>query len=221
MSDMKWVTLLGSAIAFAISPVTLIELILVLGSKRRVVNSIVLTAGIIVSAFVGVMIGVGGAKAVGDTSSEPSRAAGVVFLAFAALLMAFAAWNWKKRADTSERAVFTKIGDMGPKAVLLLAPGATILNPKNLIILISAGQSIGSASSGAGIIVPALLFVVLATSPFWLATAYALWGGPSAEGHLDALPVWLMAKNRLIMAIVLGVLGVLLLAKGLSALIAG
>ena len=82
-------------------------------------------------------------------------------------------------------------------------------------------KSIGSASSGAGVIVPALIFVLLATSPFWLATIYALWGGASAEGRLDALRVWLMARNRLIMAIVLGVLGLVLLAKGLGAVIAG
>jgi hypothetical protein len=218
---MEWATLIGSAVGFAVSPVTLIELILVLVSKRRVVNSIVLTVGIIVLSFVGVMIGVGGAKAVGDTSAGPSRATGMVFVVLAGLLLGLAVKNWRNRADSSEMAMFTKIGDMGPKAVLLLAPGATLVNPKNLIILISAGQSIGSATSGAGVIVPALIFVLLATSPFWLATIYALWGGTSAEGRLDALREWLMAKNRLIMAIVLGVLGLVLLAKGVGAILAG
>jgi len=218
---MEWATLIGSAVGFAISPVTLIELILVLVSKRRVVNSIVLTIGIIGLSFVGVLIGVGGANAVGDTSSGPSRATGVVFVLLAALLLALAVMNWRNRADVSEMAIFTKIGDMGPKAVLILAPGATLLNPKNLIILISAGQSIGSTSSGAAVVVPVLIFVLLATSPFWLATIYALWGGASAQGRLDALGVWLMAKNRLIMAIVLGVLGLVLLAKGLGGLATG
>jgi len=218
---MEWATLIGSAVGFAISPVTLIELILVLVSKRRVVNSIVLTVGIIVLSFVGVLIGVGGANAVGDTASGPSRATGVVFVLLAALLLALAVMNWRNRADASEMAIFAKIGDMGPKAVLVLAPGATLLNPKNLIILISAGQTIGSTSTGAAVIVPALVFVVLATSPFWLATLYALGGGTAAEQHLDALRVWLMAKNRLIMAVVLGVLGLVLLAKGLGAVAAG
>lgn len=221
MSDMQWATLIGSAIGFAISPVTLIELILVLVSKRRVINSIVLTIGIIVTGFVGVLIGVGGAKAVGDTSSGSSTATEVVFVVLAAVLLALAVKNWRNRADASEMAIFTKIGDMGPGAVLLLAPGATLLNPKNLIILISAGQTIGSSTSGAGVLVPALIFVLLATSPFWLATIYALWGGASAERHLDALRVWLTAKNRLIMAVVLGVLGLVLLAKGLGGLAAG
>ncbi len=218
---MEWATLIGSAIAFAISPVTLIELILVLVSKRRVINSIVLTSGIIGFAFVAVLIGVGGAKAVGDTSSGPSRTTGFVFVLLALLLLAFAAKNWQNRGDTSEMAVFSKIGDMGPKSVFVLAPGATLLNPKNLIILLSAGQVIGSTSSGAGVLLPSLIFVLLATSPFWLATMYALWGGTSAEQRLDSLRVWLMAKNRLIMAVVLGVLGVVLLAKGLGAITTG
>lgn len=213
---MDWAMLFGSAVGFAVSPVTLIELILVLVSRRRTINSLVLTAGIMVLSFVGVMIGVGAAKVAGGTSSRPSTTSGIVFVVLATLLLVLAAKNWRNRADTAEMAVFTKIGGMGPKAVLLLAPGATLINPKNLVVLVTAGRSIGSASSGAGVIVPALVFVIVATSPFWLATIYALWGGASAERHLDALRVWLMAKNRLIMALVLGGLGAVLLAKGIN-----
>lgn len=218
---MQWATLIGSAAAFAISPVTLIELILVLVSKRRAINSVVLTSGIIVFAFVAVIIGVGGAKAVGDTSSGPSRTTGFVFLLLAVVLLALAAKNWQNRRDAAEMTIFAKIGDMGPKSVFVLAPGATLLNPKNLIILLSAGQAIGSTSSGAGVLLPSLVFVLVATSPFWLATMYALWGGAAAERRLDSLRVWLMAKNRLIMAVVLGVLGLVLAAKGLGAIAAG
>ena len=218
---MAWATLIGSAIGFAISPITLIELILVLVSKRRVVNSIVLTVGIVVLSFVGVAIGAGGANAAGDTSSGPSTTTSVVFVVLAVLLLAFAAKNWQNRADASEMAVFSKIGDMGPKAVLVLAPGATLLNPKNLIILLSAGQTIGSTASGAGVILPAVVFVIVATSPFWASTLYALLGGADAQHRLDALRVWLMAKNRLIMAVVLGVLGLVLLAKGVGGIVGG
>jgi membrane protein YdbS with pleckstrin-like domain len=216
---MEWATLIGAAVGFAISPVTLIELILVLVSKRRVINSIVLTLAIIGLSFVAVVIGAVGANAIGDTSSGPSTATGIIFLVLAALLIVLAVKNWRSRADSSEMPLFTKIADMGPSAVLLLAPGATIVNPKNLVILLSAGQSIGSNASGAAVLLPALIFVLLATAPFWLATVYALWGGASAERHLDALRGWLMAKNRLIMAIVLGLLGIALLAKGVAALI--
>ena len=218
---MQWATLLGSAIGFAISPVTLIELTLVLVSKRRAINSIVLTVAIMALSFVGVMIGAGGAKAVGGTSTGPSRAVGAVFVLLAVLLLAVAAKNWQNRADASEMAIFGKIGAMGPKSVLLLAPGATVLNPKNLIILLGVGQMIGSSTSGAGVLVPALAFVLLATAPFWLATVYALWGGAAAQRRLDGLRGWLTEKNRLIMAVVLGVLGLVLLAKGLRAIGAG
>ena len=216
---MAWATLIGSAIAFAISPVTLIELILVLVSKRRIVNSIVLTAAIVALSFVGVLIGVGGASAAGDTSSGPSTTTAVIFVLLALALLALAARNWQNRADASQMAIFTKIGTMGPKAVFLLAPGATLVNPKNLIILLSAGQTIGSTASGAGIVLPALVFVLVATSPFWASTLYALWGGEAAGRRLDGLRRWLMAKNRLIMAVVLGVLGLVLLAKGIGGLV--
>ena len=107
--------------------------------------------------------------------------------------------NWRNRADTSEPAVLASIAGMGPSAVAFLALGATWVNPKNLVLLLSAGQQVGSTDRpwlwGA-------VFLLLATAPYTLAAAYSLFGGNAAQQRLDGLRAWLVARNRLIMGII-------------------
>ena len=125
--------------------------------------------------------------------------------------------NWRNRADTTEPKAFRKIAGMAPAASAFLALGATFPNPKNLVLLLAAGQTIDSATSGSKPLVGAL-FVILATAPYTLAAGYALLGGPQANARLDRARSWLVARNRLIMAIICTLLGALLLVKGIAAL---
>ena len=91
------------------------------------------------------------------------------------------------------------------------------VNPKNLVLLLAAGQAIGASDSGSKVLLVAG-FVLIATLPYTGAAAYALLGGEAANARLDRARAWLVAHNRLIMAIVLGLLGLVLIAKGVAAL---
>ena len=95
----------------------------------------------------------------------PRRSMGWVFLALGALLLVMGIKNWRNRKDTSEPAMFAKVTGLGPAAVAFLAFGAVAVNPKNTVLLLTAGQSIGAASSpwlvGLG-------FVLVATLPYTL-----------------------------------------------------
>lgn len=133
------------------------------------------------------------------------------------LLLLLAVRNWRYRGDTSEPKVFSTIAGMGPAAAGFLAFGAVFVNPKNLVLLLAAGQTIGASDSGSQFLLVAG-FVLLATLPYTLAGAYALLGGEAANARLDRARSWLISHNKLIMAIVLGVLGLVLVAKGISAL---
>jgi hypothetical protein len=71
--------------------------------------------------------------------------------------------NWRNRDDQTAPAVFETIAKMGPGAVFVLALGATLLNPKNLILLLSAGTQTGARQSprwrrqmSSGVEVPAM-----------------------------------------------------------------
>jgi threonine/homoserine/homoserine lactone efflux protein len=133
-----------------------------------------------------------------------------------ALLLGIGVVNWRNRADTSEPAMLSTIAGMGPAAVAFLTLGATWVNPKNLVLLITAGQQVGSTQQ------PwlwGLLFLAVATLPYTAATGYALLGGPAAQQRLDRMRQWLVQRNRLIMGVVCTLLGVVLLSRGLSALL--
>jgi len=107
------------------------------------------------------------------------------------------------------------IANMGPAAVAFLTLGATFVNPKNLPLLISAGATV------AGTETPWLVglgFLLLSTSPYWVAMLYSLLGGEKANETLARMRTWLVARNRLIMGVICIALGLLLLLKGLTAI---
>lgn len=211
-----WATLIPLAVGVMISPAPLIELILVLFSKRRTVNSVAFIVTLwLVTAAVLAIGGLGGQAADGG-SSEPSAVMGWVFAALGAVLLLIGVRNWQNRADTSEPAVFATVSSMGPAAVAFLAFGAVAVNPKNTVLLLTAGQSVGASGSP---LLYGLGFLLVATLPYWLAVGYALLGGVAARDRLDSMRAWLVAHNRMLMGIICVLLGLVLLAKGLSAIL--
>lgn len=129
------------------------------------------------------------------------------------------AWrNWARRADTSVPKVFDSIANMGPGAVFVLALGAVPLNPKNLVMVLAAGAQAAASGEATATIVAALaVFTLLAASPFLVAIGYVVIAGDGAQERLGVVRDWLMGHNRLIMAIVLGVLGVVIVGQGWAA----
>jgi hypothetical protein len=208
-------TLVPLAIAFSLSPAAIVELILVLFSKRRVVNSIVFVVALLVMTSAALLLGALGAGATG-ADSGPSTVSSVILAIFGLLLLVMGVVNLRKRHDTTEPAVFATIANMGPGAVAFLSLGVTFVNPKNFPLLISAGATISQTD------VPLLagaVFLLVGTLPYTVAMLYSLLGGESAARRLDAVRAWLIARNRLIMGVVCTLLGLLLLAKGVAALL--
>ena len=208
-------TLLPVAIGVALSPAGLIELILVLFSQRRVTNSIAFVVALFVTTSAALLLGDLGSTAAGGSGGSQSTIVSGFVAAFGALLLLMGVSNWRKRRDTTEPAMFQAIATMGPGAVALLSLGVTFINPKNLPLLLSAGATIGS--SGAPWLAGAA-FVVVATLPYTAAMLYALLGGEHGTATLERLRNWLVAHNRLIMAVLCSLLGILLLVKGITAL---
>ena len=215
MSTSDIATLLPVAIGFALSPAALIQLILVLLSKRRVTNSIAFVVALIVMTSAALFLGALGSSATEGSGGSTSTIGSWIFVAFGVLLLLLGVSNWRKRHDTTEPAAFQAIANMGPGAVAVLTLGVTFVNPKNLPLLLSAGATIGSADAPwlAG-----ALFVVVGTLPYTGAMLYALLGGERSTATLERLRGWLVARNRLIMGVLCSLLGVLLLVKGVAAL---
>lgn len=220
MTATGWATLLSAAVGYALSPVALLELILVLFSKRRTVNALVFVTAVVTLTGVGIALGFAGQQAAGggDDGEATSTGMAIVLLLLGLVLVAAGVKNWRNRADRSEPAMLATIANMGPGAVAFLSLGATLLNPKNLVLLLAAGQAIAAGNDGIEALLVSLLFVAVATLPYTGAVACALLGGADAHRRLDQLRTWLIAHNRAIMGVVCGLLGLLLAAKGVAAL---
>lgn len=212
-----WLTLLPAAIGFAVSPAPLIELILVLFSKRRVVNSIAFIVTLLVAGGAVVALGaLGGKAADGNDSSTTSTLMAWILLALGLLLLVIGVRNWRNRKDTSEPKVFATISGMGPVMVAVLAFGVVAVNPKNTVLLLAAGQTVSQTTAP---LFYGAAFLLIGCLPYLLAVGYALLGGDRASARLDQARAWLVANNRFVMAIVCLILGVVLGAKGLTALL--
>jgi threonine/homoserine/homoserine lactone efflux protein len=141
-------------------------------------------------------------------------------LAFGVVLLLMAAMNLRKYNDTDAPKIFDTIQNMGPGAVFVLALGVTLFNPKNLALLLSAGETMREASLETGqIVLVSALFTLLAMSPFLAVVGYQLLGGQTAERRLIAMKEALLRNNHKIMFWVTGVLGLLFLGRAVPSLI--
>ena len=119
--------------------------------------------------------------------------------------------------SSAHLAAFQMVAGMGPGAAAFLGFGAVFINPKNLVLLIAAGQTIDASSSSSKVLIGAG-FVLLTTAPYWAIGAYARVGGERANTNLDRARSWLISHNRMIMGIICTLLGLLLAGKGIGAL---
>jgi hypothetical protein len=216
------IPLVPAAIGVALSPSAIIEMILVLLSKRARLNGVVFLGTLLVSFFAIPLVGAFAFDAVTDDGTkEVSASKGWILVVLGVLVLLLAWRNFKNRHDTSEPKVFATIEQMGPVPVFVLAIGVGLFNPKNLAILLAAGAQAGaSGEATSDIVLGLVLFSLLATSPFIVAVGMLLFGGEDAKERLTRLKQWLIAHNRLIMAVVLGALGAVLVAQGIPAIVA-
>lgn len=140
MSAAELSAMASLAIGLALSPMAIIELLLVLLSKRRVINSVAFVISLWVMMAIAVVLGALGSRAAAASASSDGSSTRWVLAIFAVVMIGLAIMNWIKRRDTSEPKVFRAIGDMRPIAVALLTPGLTLINPKNLPLLLGGGK---------------------------------------------------------------------------------
>ena len=211
--------LLPVALGFALSPIPLVEMVLILFSRRALANGIVFLACIIVPVFLIPFAGATGQDTAATNTSQRSTTQGIVLLIVAAVLLGIAWLNFRARHSQSVPKIFGKIQGMGPWAVVLLSAGVTIANPKNLVVLLGAGSIAGKQGLSAGQLALTLaVFTLIATAPFLVMVGYLALGGTGAAQNLERWRRWLLRNNHLIMAVVLAILGLVLAAQGASAL---
>lgn len=172
------------------------------------------TVGIL--AVTGIVILLAGSITPGDGGGSST---GWVKVVLGLLLIILAFKQWQSRSDTTtpkwmqaiDEFTFVKAAGLG----LLLSA----VNPKNLLLGVSAGVAIGTAglSSGNAVVVWLVFTVLAACSVLIPVIGYAV-AAERLAGPLDATKTWLQANNHMVMAIVLLIMGAVVLGKGLGGL---
>jgi threonine/homoserine/homoserine lactone efflux protein len=91
------------------------------------------------------------------------------------------------------------------------------VNPKNLLMAISAGLIIGGANLSLGdTTVVIVVFVLLAACTVLVPVVGYLIASARMAGPLDSLRGWLVGNNATIMAVLLLVIGVSVIGKGIA-----
>lgn len=211
------------ALGIAISPAPMIAVILML-----------LSAGsrMAPAAFLlGWVLGIGSVVTVtalvvgpldGSSSGEPAVWVSVtkIVLGCAALLLAFRQWRQRPRSG-EEPAPPRWLAAMESVTVgraLGLGVLLAAANPKNLTLCLSGGVTIGGALSGSEIVIPLVVFVVLASCTVAAPVVGDLVARTALQGPLDEMRGWLTANNTALMASLLLIIGTVLIGKGLGGL---
>jgi threonine/homoserine/homoserine lactone efflux protein len=212
------------AIGIAISPIPIVAVILILFSNRARVNGPAFLLGWVVGiALVGsvVYFVLDAANAATDTTTSDSVSWGKIVLGV--LLLGLARRNWAKRPQPGAPVELPKwmatVETISPVKALGLAVVLSVVNPKNLVLVLGAAAGLGQLDLSTGDAVVALaVFVVVASVSIIFAVGYDLLGGGRAQHTLADLKEWMTEHNSAVMATLFLVFGVVLISKGIGLL---
>jgi len=214
--------LLPLAVGIAISPIPIIAVILMLLSRKATTTGTGFLVGWvagIVAVTVVVLAAVGQA---GDTTGgEPSTLSSVLELVLGALLILMAVRQWQGRPKEGESGRMPKwmgaIESFTLGRALVLGFLLSGINPKNLLLCLAAGTTIGAAHLPASeVVVAMVVFTLLASSTVAVPVLGYLAARDRMAAPLDRLRDWLIQNNATVMAVLLLVIGTVLLGKGVA-----
>ncbi|HEY4397926.1 MAG TPA: GAP family protein [Acidimicrobiia bacterium] len=212
------------AIGVAISPATIIAVILVLFSARARVNGPVFALGWVVGVAV-VSVVVYLVADAGDVRSGGSASDGSYWAKLVAgvLLVLLAFRHLRRHPAPGETPAQPKwmaaIDTLTPVKAAGLAVLLAAANPKNLALSLAAGASLAQAgASGGEAAVGLAVFVVIASVSVVVPVVLSLTAGERAAHVLDGWRAWLSAHNAAMMAVLFLVFGVVLFSQGLRGL---
>ncbi len=204
------------AVGVAVSPIPIIGAILMLLGRHARTTSVGFAigwlAGIVTATVVFVLIG--------GSAGGGSTLTGWIKLALGVLLLLEGAREWRARGgDVSTPKWMAAIDDMKPPTAFGLGFALAAINPKNLMMCIGAGVTIGAAGLTSGSVAVAVaVFAVLAGCTVIVPVVAYQVAAQALRAPLDRLKEWLQANNTAVMATLFLVIGVVLIGKGISVL---
>ncbi|MGW0179605.1 GAP family protein [Nocardia sp. NPDC003345] len=212
--------LLPIAVGVAISPIPIVAAILMILSARARGAGLGFAGGwvagiALATAIVTLLAGPLG----GSPYREPSGAGAWAKIVLGVLLLALAAVQWWHRDDTEVPAWMRAVDELTVERAFGLGVLLSAVNPKNLLLCLSAGVVIGAGSiSGGGQVVAVVVFTLLSASTVLAVILGYMVAADRLRVPLGRLRDWLQENNHLVLAIVLLLMGVVVLGKGIGGL---
>ena len=215
--------ILPLAVAAGLSPIPLIAVVLIMMSPRPRLSGSGFAAGWVIGCAVVVAAGAIAAGLLEGTGSDSTPAifawARIAFGVVLLLLAARKVVTARKKGEAELPAWMSGLMTAGPARSVGLGVLLSAANPKNALLGIAAGISIGGAGVGAEAALASGAVYVLVASVTVLAIVVAAATAPHRMAKVLArLRDWLTLHNSAIMAVLLLVFGVVLIGKGIEGL---
>ncbi|MFS0698396.1 GAP family protein [Cellulomonas sp. 179-A 4D5 NHS] len=211
------------AVGILLSPMPIVAVVLMLVTPRARTNSVAFVLAWLVGLFVAgavVLLVVGAAS--GDAGPTPVWLSWVkIVLGLGAVLVAVRQFRGRPRpgVESPAPAWMAAIDAFTPVKAAGLGLLLSVVNPKNLLLLVSGAAAIAGATSDRGTQLAALaVFTVVATLGVAAPVVVYLATGPRAAHLLEEVRVWMVHNNAVIVAVLMLVIGAKLVGDGVSAL---
>ncbi|GAA3878218.1 GAP family protein [Leifsonia kafniensis] len=213
-------SILPLALGIAISPIPIIAAILMLLSPKARKTSVGFLVGWLLGIIVAVSVFTLLSSVIPESNADASQPIkGTIQLILAVLLLLLAVKQWRSRPHGDEEPALPKwmqaIDSMTAGKGFGLGFLLAAVNPKNLLMGIAAGVSIGAASLSVGEKIGVILiFTVLAGCTVAVPVIAYLIAADKMASPLEKLRTWLVHNNATVMSVLLLVIGVVMIGKG-------
>ncbi len=210
------------AVVVTVSPINIIAAILLLFSKRPIVNASAYLAGFVVgvTAVLTAATALAGALDLSG-SSDRTHGASVVLLVLGVALVVVAVRKFRHRPRPEEVPDtpnwMNGIEEFVPGKSLAVGIAVGILNPKNIAVGVAAAVTIALANLSVGQQIGVIaVYVVIASLGVAAPIITVLVLGDRSEGVLDGWKAWLDRNSAATMAVIYLLFGAILIGKGIS-----
>ncbi|EAC6063240.1 GAP family protein, partial [Listeria monocytogenes] len=210
--------ILSPAVGILISPFPIVGLILILLSNKARVNSVFYTVGWIIGNIVIFFIGLFLMSSAVSSSGNQSILVKVVLIVLGVLLILLGLHDFTKRPKNGEKATtpkwFEKMSNIKPGGAMFFSFVLSAINPKNMLLSLTAGVSVGSLNlAGGQEITATIVFGLIACCSIYIPTIAFLLAGNRLNKILDNTRNWLIQNNSVIMAVLFLFIGLSVISK--------
>ncbi|MFD6447450.1 GAP family protein [Promicromonospora sp. NPDC060204] len=210
------------AVGVLVSPLPIVAVVLMLVSRRARANALAFVAAWFVAVFAVVAVVALVAGNASPDADGPAPGTGWLKIVLGVLLLFLSVRQWRGRpkpgVEPPAPRWMAAIDGFTPARSAGLAVLLAVVNPKNLLLVVSGGLAVAGAGAheASTTVVAALVFAVVASAGVAAPVVIYFSMGTRGGTVLDELKAWMIHNNATIMTVLLLVLGAKLLGDGIS-----